>query len=229
MKDLYPGVDVRYYFERGFLRFDIFLAPGVNPEIVKWRIEGTDEVLLENNELRFLTRFGWVKLMDLHAFQGNRELECAFSKRENYWTFFVRDYDVCEHLVIDPTVYSTFLGGSNVDESYSIISIPGGNALITGYTLSTNFPTVIGSYDTSYHASMDIFISKFNQNLTDLVFSTFIGGSDDDVGSFIKIGSACNNCIYLTGWTKSVDFPIQGLSYDATYNGGGRCICFEAQ
>lgn len=113
---------------------------------------------------------------------------------------------------------STYLGGSSDDHAHSIVLDPGGiNIYVTGRTLSSNFPTIPGAYDTSFDDG-DAFVSKLNWNLTHLLASTYLGGTDNDYGASIAIDSDRNICV--SGETWSSDFPASIDAYDTSFNGG---------
>ncbi len=85
-------------------------------------------------------------------------------------------YDKTKELVIDPLLSSTYLGGSDNDFALSIDLDASGNVYVTGWTESTDFPTISGAYDTSYGGgTYDVFISRLNSDLTTLSASTYLG------------------------------------------------------
>jgi hypothetical protein len=101
-------------------------------------------------------------------------------------------------------VYSTYLGGSRSEFARSIAVDSIGNAYVTGYTESSNFPTA-NALQVAFAGTADAFVTKFNAAGTALVYSTYLGGSNEDVGQGIAVDSAGN--AFVTGSTTSNDFP----------------------
>ena len=101
--------------------------------------------------------------------------------------------------------YSTYLGGSQPEWQYGIAVDPAGNAYISGYTESVDFP-VVNALQATNHGGIDAFVAKINANGSALVYSTYLGGSADDAASSIAVDSSGN--AYVGGYTKSTDFPI---------------------
>jgi len=102
-------------------------------------------------------------------------------------------------------VYSTYLGGNNVDEGNGIAVDAAGNAYVTGYTASTNFP-LQSPFRGSNAASVDAFVAKLNPAGSALVYSTYLGGSATDYGTAIAVDSS--GSAYVTGIVTSEDFPL---------------------
>ena len=117
-------------------------------------------------------------------------------------------------------VYSTYLGGSS-DETVNVLTVDGvGNAYVTGATISTNFPTTAGAFQTGYGGgNRDAFVSKLNPSGTALVYSTYLGGNDFDAGFGIAVDGAGN--AYVTGSTVSTNFPTTAGALQTSYGGGG--------
>jgi hypothetical protein len=114
-------------------------------------------------------------------------------------------------------VYGTFIGGSSGDYGEGIAVDGGGNAYVTGLTLSSDFPTTPGAFDTSYNGDDDAFVVKLNPTGNSLSYGTFIGGSDSDWGSGIAVDGGGN--AYVTGLTRSSDFPTTSGAFDTSFGG----------
>jgi len=138
------------------------------------------------------------------------------------------DAFVAKYTPAGALVYVTYLGGSSDDCGNAIAVDSAGNAYITGFTDSVNFPTVKGSFQTAFGGLGtsnqysqdfgDAFITKLNPTGTALVYSTFLGGSNDDVGDAIAVDSSGD--VYVGGATLSTNFPTVN-PFQATFHGGG--------
>ncbi len=116
-------------------------------------------------------------------------------------------------------LYSTYLGGSNLDQGYGIAVDSAGNAYVTGQTTSTNFPTANAVQGTNAGGDADAFVTKLNANGSALVYSTYLGGSDFDYGNGIGVDSAGNACV--TGFTSSTNFPTANAVQGTNAGGDG--------
>ncbi len=133
--------------------------------------------------------------------------------------FEIAHYDPQQPLVIDPVLaYSTFLGGIKEDYGLSI-AVESGYAYVTGATLSIDFPvndpSLVVDPTIAGVKTTDAFVAKFDFTSTaagpaSLVYSTYLGGSDDkdDIGYGIAVDS--DGYAYVTGTTASKDFPVPG-------------------
>ena len=120
-------------------------------------------------------------------------------------SFVLGSYDHSRPLVIDPVLsYSTFLGGSSNDSGNAIAVDATGNVYVTGTTSSPDFPTA-NALQTTGNSNGTAFVTKLSADGSTLVYSTFLGGSGGDGANAIAVDSA--GSVYITGSTKSSDFP----------------------
>jgi hypothetical protein len=114
-------------------------------------------------------------------------------------------------------LYSTFLGGSGEDSGQGIAVDAAGSAYVTGSTSSSDFPTTAGAHDMDWNGDRDAFVTKLNlTGAAPLVYSTYLGGTDEDRGQGIAVDGVGN--AYVTGVTYSIDFPTTA-AYDTSHNG----------
>jgi hypothetical protein len=99
-------------------------------------------------------------------------------------------------------VYSTYLGGSGYDEINAVAADIAGNAYVAERTSSADFPTV---HSLQPYKGADAFVAKLKPDGSALVYSTFLGGSDEDAANAIALDLAGN--AYVAGSTRSTDFP----------------------
>ncbi len=114
-------------------------------------------------------------------------------------------------------VFSSYLGGNGLDVGFGIAVDSSGNAYVTGSTQSTNFPTTVNALQTFINGSMDAFVTKVNFTGEQILYSTFLGGTQADVAQSIQVDGSGN--MYIAGYTFSSDFPL--LSPLQPTTGGG--------
>jgi hypothetical protein len=136
----------------------------------------------------------------------------------NRVTFEVANYDKTRPLVIDPTLaYSSYLGGGSYDSGEAIAVDASGNAYVTGFTASSDFPVTSGAFQTTYGGNQDAFVSKVNATGSALIYSAYLGGGEDDSGWGIAVDASGN--AYVMGYTASSNFPTTAGAVQTTYGG----------
>jgi len=113
--------------------------------------------------------------------------------------------------------YSTFLGGNSLDLGGGIAVDSGGSAYVTGYTLSGNFPTTSGAFQTTKPGAYDVFVTKLNPAGSALLYSTYLGGTFSEFGQGIAVDSA--GSAYVTGNTNSTNFPTTVGAFQTIFGG----------
>ena len=228
-RDLYPGIDLSYTGHIGVLKGTYTVASGADPALIRWHYTGvngahidatTGNLLIDAPAGVTLTEQvpeAWQIGTDgvQHTVTAHYALTEDGTAR-----FTVGEYDHAQPLVIDPgLIYSTYLGGSGSDRGNGIAVDNSGSAYVTGNTTSVNFPTTVGTYQTTAGGGIyDAFVSKLNAAGSALVYSTYLGGSGSDVGSGIAVDSSGNT--YVTGQTDSANFPTTAGAYQTTAGGG---------
>jgi hypothetical protein len=210
VKNVYKGIDLRYYFDKGSLRYDFIVQPGADPSQIRFSLEGEDKEYLKNGALCYTTRFGEVQMQDLYVYQQSdkKHVPAKFTGQNGVWQFQLSGYDKTQPLIIDPLIYSTYIGGTGDDYGNAIAVDGSGNAYITGYTYSTNYDITPGAFQTTFGGGTDgdVFVTQLNSTGTGLIYSTYIGGSSGDEGRGIAIDGSGN--VYVTGRTFSTNFDI---------------------
>ena len=126
---------------------------------------------------------------------------------------------------LDPSgaalIYSTYIGGSVTNQGNAIAIDSGGNAYITGYTKSSDYPVTTGVFQSKCascsKALVDTVVTKVNAGGATLGYSTFLGGNNADVGYAIALDSSDN--AYVTGYTYSTNFPTSKGAFQTTLGG----------
>src|SRR6267378_2030971 len=118
-----------------------------------------------------------------------------------------------------PLVYSTYLGGSGDDYGLGIAVDAAGNAYVTGFTSSTNFPHSVAAFQTTLAGSFDAFVTKLNlAGSAPLLYSTYLGGESDNRGYAVAVDGSGN--AYVTGYTTSTKYPTTTGAFQSAFGGG---------
>jgi len=147
------------------------------------------------------------------------KIEYAISNDSEHPTygFTVGKYNPNYELIIDPLLASTFIGGNQDDITSGIAIDNTGNVYIIGQASGVNYPTTTGTYNNSSSGTHDIFISKFNNDFSVLLASSYIGGSNTDASTDIAIDN--NGNVVITGSTYSSNYPVTSGAFDNSYSG----------
>jgi hypothetical protein len=131
-------------------------------------------------------------------------------------------------------VYSTYIGGSNSDVALGVAVDASRNAVVSGLTFSTDFPTTASAFqsrcklDINSRCNGDAFVTKLNAAGTALIYSTYFGGSGTELANTTALDSSGN--AYIVGVTDSTDLPVTPGAFQTTYGGSSSCspntLCF---
>jgi hypothetical protein len=248
---IYPGIDLVFYGNQRQLEYDFVVTPGADPSRIVWQIDGASAAINADGNLVLTAANGPASFKKplLYQMDGDKKIaiEGSFAVAGNRVGFRLGSYNRAKALIIDPVLsYASYLGGSNVDnigatqgfgasgtdsQSQGLAVDSVGSIYVTGYTQSTDFPTQV-PYE-PYKAKSTgatgpwAFVTKFSPNGSSLVYSTYLGGSNQDYASAIAVDSSG---AYVTGWTNSPDFPVTAGAYQTIcepepYNGNEVTDC----
>ena len=222
---VYPGIDLVYYGDHRALEYDLVVAPKASVKSIRIRFAGARINLAANGDLQIKAQHGSIAFHQPIAYQSinvhKQPVQARFVKiNDTEVAFAVGHYDRRQPLVIDPQIiYSTYFNGATVQ---AIAVDSAGSAYITG-AAATTLPVTAGAFQTtdpeyspnSKNAPQSAaFVSKLSPDGGSLVYSTYVGGTHQETGTAIAVDSSGN--AYLTGTTRSPDFPVTSGAFQPT-------------
>jgi hypothetical protein len=225
-RGLYPGVDVEVKERENRLEYDLILEPGADVDQVVIRCEGAEALHIEESGAVIVeTAAGPVEQARPHTYQidpagEHLPVDCSFRMLgKACFGFEVTGRERDLPLVVDPgLVYSTFIGGSSYDKGHALALGAAGEVFVGGFTYSSDLPATPGAYDTTYNGSQDAFVTKLDPSGSTLIYSTFLGGPNEE--ETFSIAPDAAGAAVVTGVTTSSGFPTTPGAYDTTHNGG---------
>ena len=211
---VYPGIDVAYYAKDGELEHDFIVAPGADPSRIRMRFAGADRVALTPEgdiaiqagqaELRWRTPQIYQEIRGRRIpVEGRYELTAS-----NVASFRLGSYDRARPVVVDPVIsYLTYVGHAESSVAGRSAIDAAGNIYLTGGTGDGTWPVTPGAATPNMAGfkPSNVFLTKMNAAGTALIYSTFIGGGDGELGASVAVDGQGN--AYIAGVTRSTDFP----------------------
>ncbi len=201
-KNLYPGIDLRYFENAlGNFEYDLLIHPGADPNLIKFKIEGGELSVSNQNELIITTPLGEIIEGSLRVLQDGKEINSHWIVDGNIVTYSIASYDDSRELIIDPPVriWGTYYGGSGSEYSRTMTDHIG-NVYLTGQTNSATSIATTGAHQVTFAGNYDAFLIKFNCAGM-RIWGTYFGGLNEDRSFFSDVDS--NGNIFVSGWTNS--------------------------
>jgi hypothetical protein len=215
-RNVYPGIDLSYAGGSTGVEATWLLRPGANASRIRLAIAGASRFRLDHQgnltagtsdrdftmsaPVAYQVAHGLRRLVPVHfRLMGSGHLSLQTGT-----------YDHTRPLVVDPTLaYGTNLGGSNSDFASGITVDSAGNSYVAGSTASPDFPVVraLQPREPGTTDQEDAFVAKLNPTGTALLFSTYLGGNNDEDGAAIALGRG--GAVYVAGFTRSSNFPVR--------------------
>lgn len=250
--NIYANTDLKVYSVNEQMKYDFILLPGANVSAIKIKYAGADKVVLRKGMAYISTSVGHIIEQKPYAYQDingeRKQVLCEFVLNGNELSFVLPNgYNTAYPLVIDPTVvFSTYTGATTDNWGYTATYDNNGSMYLGGYV---NEPPIGGAYPTTPGAfqlffgggtgsvntpgtppgqgngiafACDMGITKFTPNGAQLMYSTYLGGNDNETPHSLVVDAQGNLIIY--GVAYSANYPTTGNAFDASYNGDGDIV-----
>ena len=229
IQNIYPNIDLRYYSDKGTLKYDIIVRPGGQVSDIALGYDGADRLKIQSKDLVISTSVGELKEFAPYTYQytdkGKQTIAAKYTLKDNVLRFDIRGYDPATTMVIDPTLqFCSFSGSGAENWGFTATYGPDGSMFGGGIVAGSGFPVQPGAFQGSFAGGdWDIGIIKLTPDGTDRVYATYLGGSGteqphslvcDPQGNLIIAGrsnSNSGNVKYPTTGTQTIG---TGGSYD---------------
>ncbi len=238
LQGIYSGVDMSIERKAQGIKYSFECDPHSDASRIRMKYKGHEELkVTEEGELLIRTSLGPIRERSPKAFQWvegqKEEVPCRFKVEDNVVTFqFPEGYDKAHRLLIDPNVIFSTYTGSTSDNWGNTATYDKEGALYAGGTVfGSGYPTTTGAYQLSFAGGdgslgCDVSITKFTPDGTGLVYSTYLGGSANELPHSLVVGPL--NRLYVLGSTGSNDFPIDSSAAIPSFMGGSSGTAFGA-
>ncbi len=239
MKGIYPGIDLRFEREARGIKYTFELTGKGDPSRIALGYEGAEDLrITKEGQLHIQTSMGTIIEKTPRAYQwkeGKKELvPCRFVKKGDTVRFhFPEGYRKGSPLLIDPSVIFASYTGSTSDNWGNTATFDKDGALYAGGTVfGGGYPTTSGAYQLNFGGGSsnglgcDVSISKFAPDGSSLLYSTYLGGSKNELPHSLVVNG--QNQLYVLGSTGSSDFPTDSNAAFPNFSGGSNGTAFGA-
>lgn len=230
--DLYEGVDLVFYVWNGSLKYDLELAPGVDPSTILWQYDGVQPEVLEDGRLQIPlitgTNFEERPVAFLRSTKKEKEeVPISFVLQDNRLSFRCDRSVFSDTLIIDPELtFSTFTGSLDHNLSFCASYDKEGNGYVASINYGSDYPVTEGAFmetstsnpqlGSNFH---DMAISKFSADGKQLLYATYIGGNGLEHASSMVVDSSGN--LVVVGMSTSSNFPTTSGAFQKYKNAVG--------
>ncbi len=248
-QELYSGINLKLKGDASGIEYTFIVQPNADANQIVQTYEGIEKIDVSKKSISYKTSLNTIIEKNLEAYQiigGKKKIiNCIFKKTGNnkIQYQFPDGYDKSHELIIDPTVvFSTYTGATADNWGYTATYGNDGSMYVGGYINNTppdngNFyPTTPGAFQPNWAGgtggnsgngngiayACDMAITRFAPDGSSLIFSTYIGGTDNETPHSLVVDANDNLIIY--GVSYSSDYPVLANAYDNSYNGAGDIV-----
>ncbi|MFM7310182.1 MAG: gliding motility-associated C-terminal domain-containing protein [Flavobacteriales bacterium] len=223
---IYEQIDLLLYANEQHVKYDFILHPGSNPSNISYTVEGAD-VQLKSGVIHIQTQVGFIQELKPFAYQlvngVMQEVPCSYRLNGNTISFDLGSYDADFTLIIDPEIaFSTYIGSPASNFGFTACDDSQGNLISGAAVFAANYPTTTGAYSSSFNTGagnyMDVALSKFSPDGTQLLYSTYIGGAGQETPHSLIADDQDNFIVF--GVTGSSEYPTTAGAYQSNFIGG---------
>ncbi|MBP6310658.1 MAG: gliding motility-associated C-terminal domain-containing protein [Flavobacteriales bacterium] len=224
LTDIWPGIDLRFDGRSG-LKYEFIVASGADPHLIKLRFEGHDGIVVKDDRLFVRTTAGEMIEEAPVSFYADgsaeEEVLSAFSLKDDLLAFDLHEgTDASRKLIIDPILtFGSYSGSTGDNFGFTATYDATGHLYGGGNVFDIGYPTTVGVLDPIFNGgTCDVGISKWSPDGTTLVWSTYLGGTGDDLPHSLVVNT--NNELFVMGSTGSSDMPVTAGCFDPSFNSG---------
>jgi gliding motility-associated-like protein len=224
-EEIYNGINIKYYTDGNSIKYDLEVSPNGNYEEVQMEYSGLDSMFLEEGFLIMRTSLGEIIEQKPIAWQINgtekKYVKCDFVLTGSTVSFKVTKHNKRLPLIIDPQyIFSTYTGSLADNFGFTACFDSTSNMYSGGIAFNIGYPVTTGAFqDTFAGGFVDMAITKFNSSGTQLIYSTYIGGSQGPDQPHSMVASN-NDGLVIMGVSGSSDYPVTANALDTSFNGG---------
>lgn len=228
-KNIYDGIDLKMYSQNGNLKYDMIVKANSNPKKVKLSYEEVDNIFVKNGNLYVQTSVNTITEQKPIAYQmingEKKEIVCNYKLKGKILSFeFPNGYNKNQDLIIDPTlVFSTYSGSVANNFGYTATYDNFGFLYAGSTAFGVGYPTILGAYQINFAGGTgsigtDIAITKYDTSGSIAIYSTYLGGTKDELPHSMIVNSV--NELFLFGTTGSDNYPTTINAYQTNFKGG---------
>ncbi len=231
-KNFYSSTDLVVESGASSLKYSFILAPSAKPSSIRWDIKGADKINIDSKgNLIITTSLGTItesKPLAWNIKNGKKTpVDIRYQLNGSICSFKLGNYTSSDTLIIDPSLtFSTYTGSTSDNWGMTATPGPNGEMFAGGITFGTGYPISTGAFDASYNggttnnniAGFDVTISKFSANGAQLLYSTYLGGSANELPQSMIVNEYGE--LFVLGITASTNFPMSGTPFQSVFAGG---------
>jgi hypothetical protein len=241
-RELWPGIDALYSAHSGHLKTEFQIAPLADASLVRWSVEGADNITISRGGALVMEAGGDQLREDPPQVFEQERLTGELRPTDGAFRLLpdgsvgisVGAYDHSNRLIFDPVIgYSTYLGGTGESAATAVATDTSGNTIVAGYTTTLDLGGTSTVFGTAQRTSA--FVAKISASGNQLLFCTYLGGTLDTRAYALAIDHWNN--IYIAGETTSSDYPVyraiqpqmkgSGDAFVAELNPAGNTLVFS--